>query len=131
VADFLMDKDQLFAKVTLDKDEYNIYQQVFDRLTIDSPTPDLVIYLQAPVDILLDRIRQRGIAAEQYITSDYLSALNDAYTEFFHFYDRAPLLIVNARELNLATNREHFKQLVNYILNIKNGRHYYNPSPEL
>lgn len=131
VADFLMDKDQLFAQVTLDKDEYAIYQQVFDKLTIDSPRPDLVIYLQAPVDVLLERIRQRGIAAEQYITRDYLSALNDAYTEFFHFYDGAPLLIVNARDLNLANNREHFKQLVNYILNIKSGRHYYNPSPEL
>lgn len=131
VADFLMDKDQLFARVTLDQDEYAIYQQVFEKLTIDAPRPDLVIYLQAPVDVLVDRIRQRGIAAEQYITREYLSSLNDAYTEFFHFYDAAPLLIVNARDLNLANNREHFTQLVNYILTIKSGRHYYNPIPEL
>jgi deoxyguanosine kinase len=131
VADFLMDKDELFARVTLDQDEYAIYQQVFDKLTIDSPRPDLVIYLQAPVDVLVDRIRQRGIAAEQYITREYLSSLNDAYTEFFHFYDAAPLLIVNARDLNLANNRDHFTQLVNYILTIKSGRHYYNPIPEL
>ena len=131
VADFLMDKDELFARVTLDQDEYAIYQQVFDKLTIVAPRPDLVIYLQAPVDVLVDRIRQRGIAAEQYITREYLSSLNDAYTEFFHFYDAAPLLIVNARDLNLANNRDHFTQLVNYILTIKSGRHYYNPIPEL
>lgn len=131
VADFLIEKDQLFARVTLDDDELNIYRQVYDKLVINAPRPDLVIYLQAPLDILLDRIRQRGISAEQYINADYLKALNDAYTEFFHFYDGAPLLIVNAKDLNLAKNRDHFKQLVEYILTIKSGRHYYNPVPAL
>jgi deoxyguanosine kinase len=131
VADFLIEKDQLFAKVTLDDDELNIYRQVYDRLVINAPRPDLVIYLQAPLDVLLDRIRQRGIAAEQYISADYLKALSDTYTEFFHFYDGAPLLIVNAKDLNLAKNRDHFKQLVEYILTIKSGRHYYNPVPAL
>lgn len=129
VADFLIEKDQLFARTTLDDDELNIYRQVYDKLVINAPRPDLVIYLQAPLDVLLDRIRQRGISAEQYITVDYLKALNDAYTEFFHFYDGAPLLIVNAKDLNLAKNRDHFKQLVEYILTIKSGRHYYNPVP--
>lgn len=131
VADFLIEKDQLFARVTLDDDELNIYRQVYDKLVINAPKPDLVIYLQAPLDVLLDRIRQRGISAEQHISADYLKALNDAYTEFFHFYDGAPLLIVNAKDLNLAKNRDHFKQLVEYILTIKSGRHYYNPVPEL
>ncbi|HSX51813.1 MAG TPA: deoxynucleoside kinase [Cellvibrio sp.] len=131
VADFLIEKDQLFAKVTLDDDELNIYRQVYDKLVINAPRPDLVIYLQAPLDVLLDRIRQRGISAEQYINTDYLKVLNDAYTEFFHFYDGAPLLIVNAKDLNLAKNRDHFKQLVEYILTIKSGRHYYNPVPAL
>lgn len=131
VADFLIEKDQLFARTTLDDDELNIYRQVYDKLVINAPRPDLVIYLQAPLDVLLDRIRQRGISAEQYITTDYLKALNDAYTEFFHFYDGAPLLIVNAKDLNLAKNRDHFKQLVEYILTIKSGRHYYNPVPAL
>lgn len=131
VADFLIEKDQLFAKVTLDDDELNIYRQVYDKLVINAPRPDLVIYLQAPLDVLLDRIRQRGISAEQYISADYLKALNDTYTEFFHFYDGAPLLIVNAKDLNLAKNRDHFKQLVEYILTIKSGRHYYNPVPAL
>ena len=131
VADFLIEKDQLFARATLDDDELNIYRQVYDKLVINAPRPDLVIYLQAPLDVLLDRIRQRGISAEQYINADYLKALSDAYTEFFHFYDGAPLLIVNAKDLNLAKNRDHFKQLVEYILTIKSGRHYYNPVPAL
>jgi deoxyadenosine/deoxycytidine kinase len=104
---------------------------VYDRLVINAPRPDLVIYLQAPVDVLSERIRQRGVNAEQYISHDYLRILNDAYTEFFHFYDGAPLLIVNAKDLDLANNREHFKQLVQYILTIKSGRHYYNPTPAL
>jgi len=131
VADFLIEKDQLFARVTLDDDELNIYRQVYDKLVINAPRPELVIYLQAPLDVLLERIRQRGISAEQHISADYLKALNDAYTEFFHFYDGAPLLIVNAKDLNLAKNRDHFKQLVEYILTIKSGRHYYNPVPAL
>jgi deoxyguanosine kinase len=131
VADFLIEKDQLFARATLDDDELNIYRQVYDRLVINAPRPDLVIYLQAPLDVLSERIRQRGVSAEQNISSDYLKVLNDAYTEFFHFYDGAPLLIVNAKDLNLASNRDHFKQLVEYILTIKSGRHYYNPTPVL
>lgn len=131
VADFLIDKDQLFARVTLDDDEFDIYRQVYDKLVIDAPRPDLVIYLQAPLNVLSERIKQRGIQAEQYISQDYLKALNDAYTEFFHYYDNAPLLIINAQDLNLASNREHFKHLVEYILTIKSGRHYYNPIPTL
>lgn len=131
VADFLIEKDQLFASVILDDDELNIYRQVYDKLLIDIPRPDLVIYLQAPLDVLADRIHQRGVVSEQKISIPYLKVLNDAYTEFFHYYDGAPLLIVNAKDLNLANNREHFKQLVEYILTIKSGRHYYNPTPML
>ncbi|MGD8175600.1 deoxynucleoside kinase [Marinimicrobium sp. ARAG 43.8] len=131
VADFLLEKDQLFAQVTLDDDELAIYQQVYDRLTLDAPVPDLVIYLQAPSRVLNDRIRQRGIASEQNISAEYLEALNEAYTQFFHYYDRSPLLIVNAQDLDLASNREHFQQLIDTLLTIKSGRHYYNPTPAL
>jgi deoxyadenosine/deoxycytidine kinase len=131
IADFLIEKDQLFARVTLDDDELNIYRQVYNKLILNAPQPDLVIYLQAPLDALADRIKLRGNAFEQHISLEYLSALNDAYTEFFHYYDGAPLLIVNAKDLNLAGNREHFKQLVEYVLTIKSGRHYYNPTPSL
>lgn len=131
VADFLMDKDQLFAKVTLDEDELNIYQQVYRQLAIETPKPDLVIYLQAPNHILEERVRQRGVEAERQIDNHYLATLNDAYMNFFHYYDQAPLLIVNAAELDLASNPDHYQQLVNYLLTIKSGRHYYNPNPIL
>jgi len=131
VADFLMDKDQLFAQVTLDDDELNIYQQVYDQLTIDAPEPDLVIYLQAPNNVLEDRIRTRGVEAERNINSGYLTTLNDAYMQFFHYYDRAPMLIVNATDLDLANNPDHYHQLVEYMLTVKSGRHYYNPTPTL
>ena len=131
VADFLIDKDPLFAQATLDEDELAIYQQVYQQLTIDAPKPDLVIYLQAPVNTLLQRIKQRGIAAEQAIDGDYLETLNDGYTRFFHFYDEAPLLIVNAGEIDWVNNDESYQQLLDYMLTIKQGRHYYNPTSTL
>lgn len=131
VADFLIEKDQLFAQVTLDDDELNIYQQVYNQLTIDAPRPDLVIYLQAPVDVLHDRIRNRGVKVEQGMSSEYLAVLNDAYMRFFHYYDDAPLLIVNAAELDLVNNADHYQQLVERMLRTTSGRHYYNPTPTL
>ena len=131
VADFLIEKDPLFAQVTLDEDELEIYQQVYKQLVIDAPKPDLVIYLQAPIDTLLRRIKQRGINAEQAIDADYLETLNEAYTRFFHFYDESPLLIVNASEIDWVNNDDSYQQLVDYILNIKQGRHYYNPTSAL
>lgn len=131
VADFLIEKDQLFAQVTLDDDELNIYQQVYNQLTIDAPRPDLVIYLQAPVDVLHNRIRSRGVKVEQGMSSEYLAVLNDAYMRFFHYYDDAPLLIVNAAELDLVSNADHYQQLVERMLRTTSGRHYYNPTPTL
>lgn len=128
VADFLMAKDHLFAEVTLEEDELKLYQQVYDRVTIDSPTPDLVIYLQASTDILISRIEKRGIAAEKSINGDYLNTLNEAYARFFHFYDEGPLLIINADDIDWVNNPEDYKNLVEYMLQIKRGRHYYNPT---
>lgn len=131
VADFLIDKDPLFAEVTLDADELAIYQQVYNQLTIDAPKPDLVIYLQAPVSKLLRRIKQRGINAEQMIDQTYLETLNEAYTRFFHFYDESPLLIVNVDEIDWVNNEDSYHQLVSYILGVKQGRHYFNPTSTL
>lgn len=128
VADFLLEKDPLFARVTLSDDEYNLYRKVYDQLINDVPTPDLVVYLQAPIDVLMKRVKQRGIAAEQRIDQDYLQQLNEAYTQFFHYYNDAPLLIVNAADIDLANNPQHYRTLVEYMLTIRNGRHYYNPS---
>ncbi|MFT4885838.1 MAG: deoxyadenosine/deoxycytidine kinase [Pseudohongiellaceae bacterium] len=131
VADFLIDKDQLFAQQNLDKDEYELYLKVFDHLTIDAPKPDLVIYLQAPTEVLLNRIQRRAIAAEQLIELEYLENLNQAYTEFFHYYSRTPLLIVNSAEIDLVHNEDDYNQLVDYISSAPNGTQYFNPRPSL
>ena len=131
VSDFLIEKDQVFAQVTLDDEELKLYQTVYQQLTIDAPRPDLVIYLQATTDVLLDRVQRRGIQAEKSIDADYLSQLNDAYTRFFYYYDDAPLLIVNATDIDLANSEQDYQNLVEYLLNIKSGRHYYNPRPHL
>ncbi len=131
VADFLIDKDQLFARQNLDPDEFILYQQVYKHLTIDAPKPDLVIYLQAPATVLLNRITKRGIPAEQYIQRDYLENLNEAYTSFFHYYDRSPLLIVNSAEIDLVENEDDYRQLVEQILATPNGTQYFNPKPSL
>lgn len=127
VADFLIDKDQLFAEVTLDEEELNLYRQVFNHVTIDAPQPDLVIYLQAPVNILLERIQNRGIVSEQNISEEYLKTLNEAYARFFHFYDQSPLLIINASEIDWVNNANAYRELVEYLFTIKSGRHYFNP----
>lgn len=131
VADFLIDKDQLFAEVTLGEEEFQLYQQVYDHVTIDAPVPDLVVYLQAPVDVLLDRIDRRGIPSEKSITQEYLNSLNEAYARFFHFYDRSPLLIVNAAEIDWVNSQDDYKMLVETILETKSGRRYYNPKPTI
>lgn len=128
VADFLIDKDPLFARVTLDDDELSLYIKVYEQLIIDAPKPDLVVYLQAPVDVLMQRIRQRGKMSEQAIDRQYLNQLNEAYTQLFHYYNASPLLIVNATAIDLANNPQDYKQLVEYMLTIKSGRHYYNPN---
>jgi deoxyadenosine/deoxycytidine kinase len=128
VADFLIEKDPLFARVNLDRDELELYQKVYQQLTIDAPRPDLVIYLQAPTDVLLARIDSRGINAERAIERDYLERLNEVYSEFFLYYDDAPLLIVNASEIDLANGAADYSQLVDYLLDIRSGRHYFNPT---
>ncbi len=128
VADFLIEKDPLFARINLDRDEFRLYQKVYSQLTFEAPRPDLVIYLQASPDVLLGRIENRGISAERTIDRDYLERLNEVYSEFFLYYDDAPLLIVNASELDLANSDADYIHLVDYLLEIRSGRHYFNPT---
>jgi len=128
ISDFLIEKDPLFAKITLTIDELELYQKVYSQLTIDAPKPDLVIYLQASTDVLLSRIEQRGNRTERAISKTYLQSLNEVYSEFFLYYDEAPLLIVNASEIDLVSRKTDYLHLVDYLLNIKSGRHYLNPS---
>ena len=131
IADFLIEKDRLFAEVTLDAHELTLYEQIYRTLDIRPPRPDLVIYLQAPVPVLLDRIRRRGIGYEQRIDPEYLTTLSDAYAEFFHFYDNAPLLIVNAAEIDFAHNERHYGALVTQIETMDSVRQYFNANPTL
>lgn len=128
VADFVLEKDPLFARVNLEPDEFALYEKVFSKMRVDAPVPDLVIYLQASPDRLLERIDRRGIDAERLIDRQYLEQLNEVYSEFFLYYDAAPLLIVNANEIDLAQGDRDYEQLVDYMLDIKKGRHYFNPT---
>jgi len=131
ISDFLMEKDRLFAELTLNDDELKLYEQVYDQLTFDVPVPDLVVYLQAPVEVLLKRIENRGIHHERLIEAGYLQRLSDAYVEFFYHYTDAPLLIVNATDIDFANNENDYQQLLQRLKTIRSGRHYYNPNPEL
>ncbi|MBT6481395.1 MAG: deoxynucleoside kinase [Gammaproteobacteria bacterium] len=131
VADFLIDKDQLFAQQNLEPDEFELYLNVYRHLTIDAPVPDLVIYLQAPTEVLLGRIQKRGVDAEQLIERSYLENLNEAYAEFFHYYNRSPLLIVNSADIDLVSNEDDYEQLVKRIVSPGAGTQYFNPRPSL
>ena len=127
VADYLLDKDRLFARVTLDDAEFSLYEQVYTKLDVQAPKPDLVVYLQAPVDVLLERIAKRGIRYEQQIERAYLERLNEAYARFFHEFEAAPLLIVNAAAIDPINNQADYDELLAAIQRMKKGRLYYNP----
>jgi deoxyadenosine/deoxycytidine kinase len=127
VADFMLEKDAIFAKVTLDDDEHRLYQQVYSQLSPEVPIPDLVIYLQAPVEVLIERIRRRGVDYEHGIERDYLQQIVDSYTTFFYKFDVAPLLIVNAAEIDFVDNDRDFQTLLEHIKKTRSGRHFFNP----
>ncbi|MCG8435543.1 MAG: deoxynucleoside kinase, partial [Gammaproteobacteria bacterium] len=131
VSDFLLVKDSLFARINLDNEEFSLYQQIYERLAVDTPTPDLVIYLQAPVEVLLERIARRGIEFEQLIEVDYLTRIADAYARFFHSYDASPLLIVNAADINPIENEADYQLLLAELKQAGRGRHYFNPGAKI
>jgi len=131
VADYLLEKDRLFARLTLDEAEFALYEQVYSRLSLDAPQPDLVVYLQAPVDVLLARIARRGIAYEQGIERRYLERLGEAYSRFFLEYETAPVLIVNAAEIDLVSSDADYKGLLAEVQRHRKGRHYFNPLKSL
>ncbi len=131
VADFMLEKDPLFARQNLDEEELKLYEQVFAQLAVEIPVPDLVVYLQAPVETLMQRIKKRNRKVELAITTDYLQRLSDAYTEFFYYYNRSPLLIINAAEINPVERDADYQLLLERICSIRRGKHYFNPAPLL
>ena len=128
VADFLLDKDPLFARLNLAEAEYALYSQIFERLQVQvQPTaPDLVIYLQAPLEDLIQRVQRRGHRMERGISEDYLRRLNDSYAKFFYDYDQAPLLIVNSENLNFVDRPADFELLLEHIQRMRGGREFFN-----
>jgi deoxyadenosine/deoxycytidine kinase len=127
ISDFMIDKDRLFAEINLDREEFALYEKVYASLDFEPREPDLVVYLQAPVDTLLFRIAQRGIPYEQRMGRRYLERLNDVYARFFHDFDSAPLLIVNAANIDPVHNDAHFALLRDEIERVRSGRHFFNP----
>ncbi|MFM1989669.1 MAG: hypothetical protein RJA99_2626 [Pseudomonadota bacterium] len=126
VGDFLLEKDPLFARLTLSDDELALYRQIFDNLKPQAPNPDLVIYLQAQPDTLVERVRKRGIPIEASIGEDYLRALADAYSRFFHHFDAAPLLIVNTEHLNPIERDADFDLLLQHVAGMRGRREFFN-----
>ena len=130
IADFLLEKDRLFAEINLDPNELTLYQQVYDTLNPDPPSPDLVIYLQAPPDVLMRRVAGRGLAYEKSIEADYLERLGEAYARFFYEYNAAPLLIVNAAAIDPIHRELDYRELLRAIHRTRHGRHFFNPAIE-
>jgi deoxyadenosine/deoxycytidine kinase len=126
VADFLLDKDPLFARLNLNDDEFALYDKVYSHLKPQTPTPDLVVYLQAPVTTLVDRVHKRGVEYERTISEHYLARLADAYTRYFYQYDAAPLLIVNSERLNFVDDPDHLRLLLGRIADMRGQREFFN-----
>jgi deoxyadenosine/deoxycytidine kinase len=131
VSDYLLEKDRLFARLTLDDEEFGLYEQVYSKLAIDAPTPDLVVYLQAPVDTLLERIARRGIQYEQMIERRYLERLTEAYARFFLEFEACPVLMVNAADIDPVGSDADYEGLLAEIVRARRGRHYFNPMKSL
>ncbi|HEX6944845.1 MAG TPA: deoxynucleoside kinase [Casimicrobiaceae bacterium] len=126
VADFLFDKDPLFARLNLNDDEFALYEKIYSHLKPQVPVPDLVIYLQAPVATLVERVHRRGVEFERQMPESYLARLAEAYARFFYGYEEAPVLIVNSERLNFVDNPEHFALLMSRVGGMRSQREFFN-----
>lgn len=129
-ADFFLEKDPLFARLNLNDEEYALYHQIYHHLQLESPKPDLVIYLQTPTATLSDRIAERNIDYESNMPPQYIERLSNAYSEYFHSYDAAPVLIVNNEKLNIIKDEAALHLLVERIDQFQGRREYFNPNFE-
>jgi deoxyguanosine kinase len=126
VSDFLLDKDQLFARLTLSDAEYDLYQQIYHHVQPQASTPDLVIYLQASPTTLIERVKRRGNTFEKNISEEYLWRLTESYTRFFHQYEEAPVMIINSENLNFVDSQEDFDLLLRQVDQMRGPREYFN-----
>ena len=126
IGDFLLDKDPLFARITLNGDELALYQKMYDALRPRAPVPDLVVYLQAQPAVLAERVRRRAAGYERGISEEYLAVLAESYARFFHHYDAAPVLTVNSENLNFVERDADFELLVGRLRAMKSRREFFN-----
>jgi deoxyadenosine/deoxycytidine kinase len=127
VCDYIMAKDKIFALINLEDDEVSLYESIFKLLVPQLAKPDLVIYLQARPEVLLSRVRKRGIGYERNISLDYLKTLSDAYNEYFFHYNETPLLIVNTSEIDFVESARDLEHLVREVKSVKRGMQHYIP----
>jgi deoxyadenosine/deoxycytidine kinase len=126
VGDFLLDKDPLFARLNLSDAEYLLYEKVYSQIKPEAPTPDLVIYLQAPVETLVERVHRRGVHYERTMSAHYLARIADAYSRYFYQYEEAPLLIVNSERLDFVANADHLALLLSHVASMRGRREFFN-----
>ncbi len=127
ISDYLFTRDRLFAELNLDAEELKLYDQIAENLAVDAPVPDLVIYLQASVDAIMQRLARRNTRYDRFVDRNYVENLTDAYARFFHAYDEGPLLIVNASQIDPVNNEVDYEQLFQQIERTTGGRHFFNP----
>ena len=127
VIDYLFQRDKIFAQLNLEDHEYRLYEQIFNLISSKAPKPDLVIFLQASTEVLLERVSKRGREYESFMDPDYLDSVNKAFNNFFFYYSDTPLLVINTNEIDFVEKKCDLEELINKVNSHKIGREYYNP----
>jgi deoxyguanosine kinase len=127
VIDYLFQRDKIFAQLNLEDHEYRLYEQIFNLIGSKAPKPDLVIFLQASTEVLLERVSKRGRDYESFMDPDYLDSVNKAFNNFFFYYSDTPLLVINTNEIDFVEKKCDLEELINKVNSHKIGREYYNP----
>ena len=127
VIDYLFQRDKIFAQLNLEDHEYRLYEQIYNLISSKAPKPDLVIFLQASTEVLLERVSKRGRKYESFMDPDYLDSVNKAFNNFFFYYSDTPLLVINTNEIDFVEKKCDLEELINKVNSHKIGREYYNP----